>query len=95
MTMFLGIILFNIFMYIIIYNANADSTIDSIGSGNNLQYNINASTDTDLSSTSVTHWYSGFQVSVFNLPWYMNIFYVTIQGILLSLSVYALIRGLS
>ena len=93
--MFLGVLVFNIVMYIIIYSANADPSIDVLGSGSDLQYKINATTAEDISSSSVTHWYSGFNVSVFDLPWWMNIFYVTIQGILLSLSIYALIRGLS
>jgi len=95
MSLFLGVILFNIIMYIVIYSANADSTIGNIGSGKGNNYNITASTNDNLTSTGVTHWYSGFQVSVFNMPWWINIFYVVFQGLLISLSVYAMIRGLS
>ena len=94
-SLFLGVIIFNIIMYIVIYSANADSTIGSVGSGNSNTYNITASTNDNLSSTGVTHWYSGFQVSVFNLPWWINIFYVTFQGLLVAISIYAMIRGLS
>jgi len=93
--MFLGVILFNIVMYILIYSANADSSIGTIGSTSDLQYKINATTNEDISTTSVTHWYSGFQISVFDMPWYVDLFYVTFQGIMLGLSIYALIRGLS
>ena len=95
MSLFLGVIIFNIIMYIVIYSANADSTIGSIGQGKSNSYNISASTTDNLSTTGVTHWYSGFQVSVFNLPWWVNIFYVTLQAFLITLSIYALIRGLS
>ena len=95
MSIFIGVILFNILMYFVIYAANADETIGRIGSGNSNTYNISASTNDNISSTGVTHWYSGFQVSVFNMPWYVNIFYVTFQGLLIALSVYAMIRGLS
>ena len=93
--MFLGVILFNIVMYIFIFSANADSSIGTIGSTSDLQYKINATTNENISTTSVTHWYSGFQISVFNLPWYIDLFYVTFQGLLLGLSIYSLIRGLS
>ena len=95
MTIFLAVITFNIFMYIVIYSANADSSVsDVIGSGNNLDYNINASTTEELSTTGVTSWYSGFDVSVFNMPWWINIFYVTFQGLLITISIYSMIRGL-
>ena len=95
MTMFLGVIMFNIVMFIIIYAANADVSIDPVGSSSDLQYKINATTNQDISTTSVTHWYSGFQISVFDMPWWIDIFYVTLQGLLLGLSIYSLIRGLS
>lgn len=94
-SLFLGVILFNILMYFVIYAANADPAVGSIGSGGiSLQNSVNGTTAEDISSVSAAHWYDGFNVSVFDLPWWVNIFYITFQAILISLSIYALIRGL-
>lgn len=97
MTLFIGLILFNILMYVVIYSANADATVSDIGENSNLQYKINATTSENLKTTSVTHWYSGFNVGVFisDDAWWVSIFYVTLQGILLAVAIYAMIRGLS
>ena len=91
----LSVLLFNIIMYIVIFSANADETMSEIGSGSSLEYNINATTNQDISTTSVRSWWSGFDVRIFGLPWYMSIFYVTFQGILLSVAIYSMVRGLS
>lgn len=91
-----GIILFNILMYAVVYEANADTTIGSaVGSGIGVAGTVNACTANDISMTQDTSWISGFNVSVFNMPWWVNIFYVTFQFMLLTLGIYAMIRGLS
>lgn len=95
MNLFIGIVLFNIIMYFVIFSANADASFESIGTGGNMEGKINATTDQDIDSESVTNWYSGFSVSVFGLPSWVNIFYVSLQGLLLSLGIYAMIRGLN
>ena len=97
-TIFLGVILFNIFMFIACYAANADASITPIGNSNNLNYNITGSTTTDLSVTDAVHWYDGFRISVFvseDQSWWFDAFYIAFQGLLITVSVYALIRGLS
>jgi len=95
MTLFLGVLLFNIFVYVVIFSANADASFSSIGDSGNLEGRVNATSNEDINSATVTHWYSGFNVSVFDMPWWVNIFYVTLQAVILSLSIYAMIRGLS
>ena len=95
MTLFLGVLIFNIIMYFLIWGANADADYNTLGSGGGFEGRLNATTDQDISTTSVTNWYSGFNVAVFDLPWWVNIFYVTLQAILLSLAIYAMVRGLS
>lgn len=92
---FLGVILFNILMYVVVYSANSDANFDDIGNVDDMTYNINATTTENISTASVTHWYDGFNIAVFNLPWWINIFYVTFQGILIAVSLYSMVRGLS
>ena len=94
-NIFLGIILFNIIMYVVVYSANSDDSISDIGSVDDMNYNINGTTTEELNTVNVTHWYDGFDISIFGLPWWVNIFYVTFQAIMISISVYALVRGLS
>jgi len=94
-SLFLGVILFQIILYCMVYAANADPSIDSIGDGSAVASTINASSTDNLSTVNVRHWYSGFDVRVFDMPWYINIFYVTFLAVILGVSIYALIRGLS
>jgi len=95
-TLFIAVILFNIIMYIFIRVANADAMADTVGGYDEAGSGIDsATTSQDLSLSGVTHWYDGFNVSVLGLPWYFSIFYATLQGVLISISLYSLIRGLS
>jgi hypothetical protein len=94
-NLFLGIILFNLTMFVFVYAANADDSVSDVGSADDLNYNINGTTTEELDTVNVAHRYDGFNISVFGLPWWVNIFYVTFQGIMISVSVYALVRGLS
>jgi hypothetical protein len=93
-TLLIAIILFNIIMYIFIYCANSDTTIDNVGSGNANYDNIDSNTTEDLSISHMKGFFSGFNVSVFGMPWWINIFYVTFQAVLFALSIYMLIRGI-
>ena len=95
MLLFIGIILFNIVMYIFIKSANADPNFNDLGTYNqNVSY-ADGSTTSDISVTSSKGWLSGFDIGVFGLPWWASLFYVTFQLIIISLSAYAMIRGLS
>lgn len=92
----LGIILFNILSYIVIYNANADPVVSgSIESSMTSMTNTLPTNTTAAAYTADIHWYDGFNVSIFNLPWWVNIFYVTFQAVLISLGLYMLARGMS
>lgn len=93
-TLLIGVILFNILMYVIIYFANQDSTVGSIGNSASMSNRINQSEYQEgVTVLNAAHWYDGFNVSVFNLPWWVNIFYVTFQGVLVAVSIYAMLRG--
>ena len=94
-NLLIGIVMFNIIMYVFIYYANADAISGSLGSGTSIANSINATTNSDLSDSDALHWYSGFNVSMaFSMPVWVTVFYVTFQAFLLSLAVYSLIRGL-
>lgn len=101
MSIFLSVILFNIIMYIVIWGANQDPNFDSIGSSSGLSIEdkdytgINGSTTSDLSITDTASWTDGFKVSVTGLPGWVNLFYVLFQAVLILVSGYAMIRGLS
>ena len=89
------VILFNIIMYIVIWGANADPNFASVGSGSTDYSAVNGSTNDDISITQATHWYDGFKVSVFIADlWWINIFYVTFQALLIGVALYMLIRGI-
>lgn len=94
-SMLLGVILFNIIMYVFIYYANADTTISGdVGSGSASYSDLNSTTNEDIKASQMKGFFSGFNVSVFDMPWWVNIFYVTFQAILFALSIYMLIRGI-
>lgn len=93
-SMLIGVILFNIIMYVFIYYANSDDSIDNVGSGNAQYETLNSTTDEDISASQMKGFFSGFNVSVFDMPWWVNIFYVTFQAVLFILAIYMLIRGI-
>ena len=94
--MLLFVILFNVIMYICIFNANADETVDTFGSGSASYDDLNSTTDENISVFNMKSFFSGFKVSILtDLPWWVDIFYATFQAVLFGLSIYMLIRGLS
>jgi len=94
-TLFLVVILFNIFMYILLRVANADALLTSdLGSYNQNYVFPNGTTTQEISVITASSWTDGFNVSVFNMPWWVNIFYVTFQLVIISLSIFMLIRGI-
>ena len=93
-TMLIAVILFNIIMYIFVYCANMDTDLNDVGTGNAKFENVESSTSEDVSVTHMKGFFSGFNVSVFGMTWWVNIFYVTFQAILFALSIYMLIRGI-
>ena len=93
-TMLIAVILFNIIMYIFVYYANTDTDFDSVGAGDAKYDKLDSSTNEDVSVGKMKGFFSGFNVSVFGMTWWVNIFYVTFQAILFALSIYMLIRGI-
>jgi hypothetical protein len=90
--LFLGIVLFQIIMYLFVFYANQE---ENVGQYDDMNSTIGGVTSTsDISIVQARSWTDGFNVSVFNLPDYVNIFYVTFQIIILALSIYMLIRGI-
>lgn len=95
MLIFIGLILFQIGMYIFVRSANADPNFNNIGSySGDTDVNIDASTDQDISFTEASSWYDGFKISGLGLPWWADVFYGGFVALLFGISIYALIRGL-
>jgi len=95
-TMLILVVLFNIGMYLFIYYANQDSSINI--SSNYAEFDEELSdtavaSDSVVQSTQIISWYSGFKISIFGLPKWMDIFYITFQSFLVVLSIFMLIRG--
>ena len=86
-TLFIGLLLFNIVMYILVSSANADPNFDSIGAG--------TLPEGDPSISSSSGWFDGFRISIWGLPEWLDYLYVTFQGILIILSLYMLGRGMN
>ena len=96
MSLFLGVIFFQIIMYVFVYMANGDAVYNDVGSYSGTgEVNFNASTDQDISISDARDWYSGFDISIFGLPSMFNYFYGGIQALLFGIALYGLLRGLS
>ena len=95
MLLFIGLVLFQIAMYTFVYYANQDPNFSSVGSvSGTADFDINASTDQDISFSEASHWYDGFDVSVFGFGGLGTTLYVGFQALLFGLAIYSLIRGL-
>ena len=88
--------MFNMIMYVVIYAANKDSNVDTIGSYSDFDNLVNGTTGENMNTANVANWYDGFRVSVFTGGiWWFDLFYITFQGLLISVGAFALIRGLN
>lgn len=73
-TVLLGIIVFNILMFIFIAAANQSSTITIQSSG--------TISEELISESDPFSWFDGFRISIFGLPAWLNYFYFTFMSAL-------------
>ena len=96
MILFIGLMLFQLFMYTFIFFANQDVYFSEVGSGENGQIDFsNTTTNDDIEYDTGASFLDGFNISVFfgsNL--WINIVYNTIMAGLTGITIYGLIRGL-
>lgn len=87
------LVIFNIFWYIIVISFTADGII--VGQTNNLNSidgNITGD-DIDLGDITSLGWIKRFFLNVWGLPWWLNVFIGTLNGIGLFLVGAAWFRG--
>lgn len=78
-VLLIGIVMFNIIMYIWVLSVNQSTLVGVSTSGN---------IDPGEISASPTSWTDGFRVSVFGLPDWVNYFYVSFQALLIAIGIY-------
>jgi len=95
MLLFIGLVLFQIGMYTFVYFANQDPNFDSVGSASGTaNFDVDATSEEDISFSEASNWYDGFDVSVFGFGALGTTLYVGFQALLFGLAIYSLIRGL-
>lgn len=91
----IGLILFNVFWYILIVAFTSDGVV--IGEPNNFyETELNATgddIDTDTTAVYDQSWIARFFINVWNLPWWLNIFVVLLNGVGLVIILAAWFRG--
>ena len=96
MLLFIGLVLFQIGMYVFVYYANQDPNFNNVGSASgNIDFDVTASSDTDISFSEAGNWYDGFNVTVFGMGALAQTIYIGLQALFFGLAIYSLIRGLS
>ena len=88
-----GVVLFNVFLFIIISAFASDSV--SVGTANNIYGDIDEVNATyDTTSVAKPSFLSGFAMTISNLPWWFNVFVVFVNLLLIPITVLAWVRGL-
>ena len=84
--LFIGVLLFNFVMYWLVWSANADPIVGSLGNG--------GLPETDLDTSNAYSWFDGFRISIWGLPEWLDYLYFTGQGVLIFLALYMLFKGM-
>jgi len=88
-----GVILFNVFVFIIISAFASDDTL--VGTASNVYDSIDEVNSTyDTTTIQKPSFLSRFFITIFDLPWWLQVFVFFVNIILIPITILAWVRGL-